>query len=637
LTVRRTDTRASAAENGAPETVGGVGGRAADAITLEVLRHGFRGICNEASALLARVAYAATITEGHDYSGALLTGDAQLVAHGMTDQAAHLGTFEASIATVKEAFPRPSLGDVYVFNDPYTGGSHQPDIKVIRPIFDDEGLLAYGISCGHWPDVGGPVPGTFNPQATSCFAEGLRIPPTLLLRGDERVESTFALLRANVRQPQERMADLHAQLQATKLMEQRLGEYVVRFGATTVRTAMRVAIDRSRRLLHEALAAVPDGTFSFTDWGDCDYMHPDRPRIKVHADLTIRDGHATFDFSNSDPAPVGVFGFARPALIAAVCDGTLHCFPDLKPLNYGITSSLEVIATPGSCVDVLEPTPVTGYASGAYEKVAAVTMACWAQALADTDSRRQHAATINLANLVISGPHPESGRESVAYLWNEGGQGSRSYKDGNSYQLMIFIGGATNQPIEVLERTIPIRYLRCEAAMNSCGHGKYRGGFGIDRSFETTDDVILTMHGDRQTVTPFGLGGGMNGGPNLLVIDPSGANERSLGMDTAGLAVPAGTRLLYCSNGGGGFGPPHQRDIDLVLADVNAGYIDAQTAERFYGVVLRDDDQVDDEATARARATLAAAPPDIGVGPFQVHPVGATIRLAPRLGADSEC
>jgi N-methylhydantoinase B len=604
--------------------------QSADAITLEVLRHGFRGICNEASALLARVAYAPTITEGHDYSGALLTADAHLIAHGMTDQAAHLGTFESSVATVKEAYPDPERGDVYIFNDPYTGGSHQPDVKVIRPIFDGRELIAFGISCGHWPDVGGPVPGTFNPRATSCFAEGLRIPPTLLLRRGERVESTFALLRANVRQPLERMADLHAQLQATKLMEVRLEEYLDRYDGETIHRAIDASIDRSRRLLHDALASIPDGTYSFTDWGDCDYMHPDRPRIKVHADLTLRAGRATFDFTQSDPAPVGVFGFSRPALIAAVCDGTLHCFPDLKPLNYGITSSLEVIATRGSCVDVVEPTPVTGYASGAYEKVAAVTMACWAQAFADVDPRRQHAATINLANLVISGAHPESGRESVAYLWNEGGQGARSYKDGNSYQLMIFIGGATNQPIEVLERTIPIRYLRCEAALNSCGHGRYRGGLGIDRSFETTDDVVLTMHGDRREVTPFGLGGGMNGGPNLLVVDPGGAGERSLGMDTAGLSVPAGTRLLYCSNGGGGFGAPYERDLHLVLEDVRAGYVDLATAERVYGVVLSESLELDEEATTNARQHLAARPPDLGTGPYQVHPIGSSVRLATR-------
>src|SRR3954470_3863391 len=205
-----------------------------DPITMEVLRHGFRGVCNEASALLARVAYAPTITEGHDYSGSLLTADGRLVAHGTKDQAAHLGTFEASLEVIIEAFPKPSPGDVFIFNDPYAGGSHQPDIKVVRPLFHGEHLLAYGVSCGHWPDVGGPVPGTFNPQATSSYAEGLRIPPMLLIDKGERVASTFALLRSNVRQPDERMADLHAQIQATHLMEERMNEYAEQFGVEMI-------------------------------------------------------------------------------------------------------------------------------------------------------------------------------------------------------------------------------------------------------------------------------------------------------------------------------------------------------------------------------------------------------------------
>jgi N-methylhydantoinase B len=601
----------------------------ADPITLEVLRHGFRAICNESSALLARVAYAATITEGHDFSGSLLSGDGRLISHGQKDQAAHLGTFEDSLKAILEMFPDPSPGDVHVFNDPYDGGSHTPDIKVVRPIFADGRVIAHAISCGHWPDVGGPVPGTFNPQATECYAEGIRIPPMKLKEEREPIRSTFALIRANVRQPDERMADLEAQIQATRLIEDRIGEYVAEFGVEVVESAMNVSIERSRELLQQAIAEIPDGTYSFTDYGDCDYMHPKRPRIKVHLDLTVDRGKATFDFTRSDPAPIGVFGFARPALVAAVCDGTLHCFPDLKPLNHGITSSLEIVSTPGSCVDVREPTPVTGYASGAYEKVAAVTMACWAQAFADVDRRRQHAATINLANLAISGRHPESGGDSVVYLWNEGGQGARSYKDGNSFQLMIFIGGATNQPIEVIERIVPIRYLRCEAMADSCGHGRFRGGFGIDRSFEAADDLVLTMHGDRAEVTPFGLGGGRNGGPNRLVLDPGGEGETELGMDATGIRVPAGARLLYCSNGGGGFGPVQQRDPESVLKDVADGLISDQVAERVYGVVVNREGELDQAATERARELIAAQEPDEGLGPGQVHPVGGSVRLSP--------
>ena len=601
----------------------------ADPVTLEVLRSAFRAICNESSALLARVAYAATITEGHDHSGALLTREGDLISHGQRDQAAHLGTFEESVKTTIEHAEGFRQGDVYVFNDPYLGGTHQPDIKVIRPIFWAGHPVAFGISCGHWPDVGGPVPGTFNPHATECYAEGLRIPPTLLHDRGRPVRSTFELIRSNVRVPEERMADLLAQVQATELMEDRLLEYIEKFGWDVVEEAITTQMDKSEQLLREGIAALPDGVYEFEDFGDVDFMHPDQPRIRVAAQLTIEGDQVTVDFTDSDPAPRGPFGFTRPSLLSAVYDGTMHCFPHLIPLNRGITRWIDVVSTPGSCVHILEPSPVLGFASGAYEKVAACVMACWAQAFASVNPKRMYAATINLANLALGGDHPDTGLPFVSYLWNEGGQGARSYKDGNSFQLMIFIGGATNQPIEVLERLNPMRALRCEAVGTSCGHGTYRGGFGINRSFEATGDMTLTIHGDRAEVTPFGLAGGLNAGPNMLVLNPGTDHEKDLGMHAVRVQVKKGDRILYRSNGGGGFGPPFERAVEAVAQDVTDGYMSPELAREIYGVGVREHEGayvVDEEETRELRRTGPAAH-EIGYGPGQLHPVGRNVKV----------
>ena len=183
--------------------------------------------------------------------------------------------------------------------------------------------------------------------------------------------------------------------------------------------------------------------------------------------------------------------------------------------------------------------------------------------------------------------------------------------------MMIFIGGASNQPNEMLERWYPMHYTSAEAEVDSCGDGQFRGGFGIDRSFETTEDIILTMHGDRVEVTPFGLAGGHNGGANLLVLNPGTADEQQLGMDTAGLHVPRGTRVLYCSNGGGGFGPPCERDVERVLDDLRTGFIDRDIAEAAYGVVVDDAGAVDEERTRAARRAPGhgATRPRPGAGP----------------------
>ena len=251
-----------------------------------------------------------------------------------------------------------------------------------------------------------------------------------------------------------------------------------------------------------------------------------------------------------------------------------------------------------------------------------------------------YAAGINLANLCIGGVHPKTGKHYVNYLWNEGGQGARSYKDGNPFQMMIFIGGATNQPVEILERWYPLLYTNCEGVTDSCGDGTWRGGVGIDRSFRTLGAMTMTMHGDRAEVTPFGLAGGTNGGPNTLRLRRAASpeTEEELGMHAMGIRLAPGDRLIYRSNGGGGFGDPLAREPEAVLADVEQGWITRAKAEQVYGVVLAggggagDPLRIDEAATAARRA--ATETPAEGYGPGEVHPLGRLLK-APANGADA--
>jgi N-methylhydantoinase B len=614
-----------------------------DPITFEVLRNGFKSICNQCSALIERVSYAPTITEGHDYSVSLLTPDGRLVSHGQRDQAPHMGTFEASVQHLVREVPQFRPGDVYIYNDPYTGGTHQNDVKIIRPIFWGGEVFAFAIALCHWPDVGGPMWGTFNPQATECYAEGLRMPPLKLYEGDKPVKSIWDLIDMNIRVPQERVAERHAQHQAGLLAERRLLEYVDKFGAEIVRDAFEDTMDHSERLFRDWVRQLPDGEYEFTDYGDRDIGRDDQPMIKVHCKLTIDDDNATVDWTGSGPAPVASWGFARPALQSAVYDGTMHCFPELAPLNHGVTRAINIVSTPGSCVDVQEPTPVTGYCSGAYEKVDAVTMACWGQALQRVDPRRVHAATVNLQNLCTGGIHPTSGRAFVSYMWLEGGQGARAYADGNSSYMMNFIGGASNQPNETLERWYPMHYYATEAVVDSCGDGEFRGGFGLSRSFSVWGDTELVVLGDRERVGPFGLAGGTNGGPNRLVLNPGTPEEENLGMFTTKAKLRKGDRLLFASNGGGGFGLPWERKIDSVLEDVIDGLLSIEKARNVYGVEIREIDpdslvyEVDLERTTEHRAARAADDQrPRGVGPFEVNPDGERLfGRPPELGTRS--
>jgi N-methylhydantoinase B len=606
-----------------------------DPITFEVLRNAFRSICNEASALIERVSYAPTITEGHDYSVSILTPDGRLVSHGQRDQAPHMGTFEASVQNLIREVDEFAPGDAYIYNDPYTGGTHQNDVKIIRPIFHEGELIAFAIALCHWPDVGGPMYGTFNPRATECYAEGLRMPPLKLYENDTPVKPIWDLIGMNIRVPKERVAEMHAQHRAGVLVEERLLGYVEKFGLDVVRDGFEDSMDHSERRFREWVRRLPDGAYEFEDWGDRDVGREDEPPIRIHLKMTIAGDQVTMDWTGCDPAPIASWGFARPALQSASYDGTMHCFPELAPLNHGVVRAIEIVSTPGTCVDVQEPTPVTGYCSGAYEKVDAVTMACWGQALQNVDPRRVHAATVNLQNFCTGGTHPKTGAKFVSYMWLEGGQGARAYADGNSFYMMIFIGGASNQPNETLERWYPMVYTRTEAVTDSCGDGEYRGGFGLWRSFRTTGDTELVVLGDRERVGPFGLAGGTNGGPNMVILNPGTEAEENLGMFTTKAKLEAGDMLEFGSNGGGGYGLPWKRKVASVLDDVIDGLLSIDKARRVYGVAIEEVDadalvyKVDADETERLRTALGHDDRPRGTGPFEVNPLGEQLFATP--------
>jgi N-methylhydantoinase B len=285
---------------------------------------------------------------------------------------------------------------------------------------------------------------------------------------------------------------------------------------------------------------------------------------------------------------------------------------------------------------VKEPTPVTGYCSGAYEKVDAVTMCCWGQALQRIDPARVHAGTVNLQNFCTGGIHPKTELPFVSYLWLEGGQGARAYADGNSFYMMIFIGGASNQPNEVLERWYPMYYTSTEAEVDSCGDGEFRGGFGLSRNFDVWGDTQLVVLGDRERVGPPGLAGGTNGGPNILIRNPGSADEQNLGMFTTKAILKKGDRVYFASNGGGGYGLPWKRRPERVLDDVIDGLLSIDKARDVYGVAIDEveadalDYRIDEDKTARLRTALAAHDDRVrGLAPFEVNPLGEELFLEP--------
>lgn len=604
-----------------------------DAITFEILRNSFNAICDEASRKLERVAYTNTVHEGRDYSVAIVTKDIRMVTHGMPNCAPHLGTFESKIRALTQVWDPSEMkpGDVFLWNDPYTGGTHQNDMAYIRPIFIGSELFAYAISLSHMPDIGGPVPGSFNPRATTSYEEGLRVPGLKLYENDKPMKATFELLKQNIRGYTATVGDIYAQYQAGLLIEDRLKELINRYGKEAVEAAFERKQEATAMVLREKIKELPDGVYEFSDYGDEDVMVPEKHPIKVHCILTIMGSDLTLDWTKSDPAPVSSWGFPRAALLSASYCGTMFAFPELGRLDNGVIRSIKIISKPGTCVDIQAPTPQSGYCSGAYEKVLGATMGCWDKVFAACKRPEKiHAPFVNLENVCIGGTHPKTGREYVAYLWLEGGGGASGVKDGVSYRLGAYIGGSTNQPLEVHERWYPVVYQRVESIQDSCGDGKFRGGLGIYRDVRATGDITYTIHGDREEITPYGVAGGTNGGPNKLVLNPGTPDERNLGMFGVGIHVKPGDYVLFASNGGGGVGNPLERDPKLVCEDMADELISVKKAREVYGVVVVKEVleyKIDQEETKKLRCELSQRAPKVGYGPGECNPEALQIKL----------
>ena len=606
-----------------------------DLITFEVLRNVYVSACYEGSTNIEQFAYHPVVGMGRDRSNGILTVDGGLVAHGHTDAAAHYGSFEDALLNLFKHVPKEKMksGDAYMFSDPYEVGSHVNDTHLFKPIFFKDELVAFSCTVVHWPDMGGPLPGTFNPKATTCYAEGLRIPPIKLFENNELDEELFTFWAYNIRGAVERRGDLAAQFGAACLLENRIQDACAKYGVDTVKLSFEEQFNYTERLLFRELDGIEDGEWEFDDYGDKDIMAPGEPPIRVHCKLTKKGRHITFDWTGSDPAPVGSWGGPRGTCMGANYLGFMIGFPHLFPLNRGITRNVEILSKPGTCVHVVYPSATTGYCSGAFDKVEAITIALMSQMLAKTAPWRVYPGSCSLTNLCVGGYNPRTRKDFVQYTFSVGGENARTFKDGKDLIFMRFANAKTI-PQELEERWFPILYTRYEAVPDWCGHGKFRGGFPLVREIDVLADSTMTIHGDREVYTPFGIGGGTNGGGGKLIINPGTDREQDVGMYATGIELKKGDHIYFGQSGGGGVGNPLERDPQLVLKDVMDGWLSVEAAKKYYGVAIKVGDEealeceVDEKATEELRKELKKTPLPEGRHAHEVHPVGKNIHPA---------
>lgn len=563
--------------------------RSLDPVTFEVLRNGFVSICNEMSVAVEMSAYSAVISEGRDYSATLYDADGNLVAQGEHDLPSHAGTATFTVRAVIDSIGTESMreGDAYVMNDPYIGGTHLQDVRVVMPIFHDGAIAGYVATTGHWSDVGGMVPGSFYMGATEIYQEGVQIPPVLVWRDGELNRDVVALLFANMRVAHERRGDLMAQIAACRAGDRLLREMIGRYGSDQVAEAMAESQDYSERLLRSEIAKIPDGVFEWDDWIDQDPKTGEPKRVALK--MTIAGDQLSYDFSESDAPVQSAINSTYPGLCTAVFMTTKALFPQVM-LNEGLLRAMEIDAGGDTIVNAPRPYPVGGMAVTSVERAIGSILGAWSEA----DAARTTANHYNLINIVFGGRYEDTGEEFVGYVWTEGGIGARATKDGLNAVMSFFSASTRNIAVEIHERRAPVRWDAYSFRQDSCGPGQHQGGVGSKRLLHCeVGDIALSAIGDREKFPPFGIFGGGDAASQHVIRRDKDGNEQSLGMFFSNHELEEGDDVIYLSGGGGGYGPAEKRDAVRILEDVIHEYISPEFAEKHYGVVI---DAVDPEA-----------------------------------------
>jgi N-methylhydantoinase B len=539
-----------------------------DPITLEVIRHRLDKIAEEMQSTLLKSSCSPIVKEGLDASASLFTLDGTTLAQACAI-AIHLGTLIPAVAAIRQRFPVEQMreGDIYILNDPYCGGTHLPDFAVVMPVFARGRPVALAATMTHHQDVGGKTAGSVPTDSTEIFQEGLRIPPVAWARGGQFDETLTAVLRQNVRIPDIFMGDLHAQVAACKIAGMRLGEATEKFGHNTLLTSFSVLLDRAEAMTREALRRLEPGTYKAVDFLDNDGIDLDK-RIRIEVAATIRDGAIHFDLTGSSPQVTGPINCVPSGSLAAACFAVRAVTDPSIPNNGGCFRPISLTLPEGSIVNPREPAPVN--ARTATIKRITNTML---KALAGVAPERVPAPNSGELLVMAWGGQRRDGRSFVTGELLAGGAGAGNGFDGVD-AIETDATNCMNLPVEAMELDAPIRVRRWELVKGSGGDGQFRGGRGQLKEYEVLEDVAGSMsfshRGERHFVAADGLAGGKPGALARSWITRADGREELIPSKTVTRLEP-GDRVVITTAGGGGYGPPENRDGEALGRDAADG------------------------------------------------------------------
>lgn len=550
-----------------------------DPITLAILKGRLEQIADEMDATLFRSAFNPIIAEARDACHGLYhaeTGDT--LVQGSNGLPIFVGAMAFAVKAVIDKVAADGglhEGDTYLFNDPYEGGTHLNDFRLVRPVFRDGALFCWMASVGHWLDIGGNVPGGYNPKATESFQEGVRIPPVKLFSQGVLNRDIVDILAANSRVPTSNWGDMNGQLNALDLGARRFHALLDEYGDATVAEAFTQFSDRAEALMRAAILSLPDGTYRFDDVLDNDGITDDL--LTVALDLTIAGDAMTLDFSRSSPAAQGPINISRSTAIAACYVALKHIFTDV-PANAGCLRPIRFVITDHSLLGVHAPKPVAGYTETILRLIGVVFAA-----LAQANPQAALAGPFGTINALSLAGHRTDGSRWVMFSFFGGGLGGSPASDGLSHANNP-ISTATIPPAEILEAAYPVMFTQWALRPDSAGAGTHRGGLGAIYEIETLTDARVSLLGERGKVAPFGVAGGGASATNRFTWQSdTGEQTPPMVSKITDVSLRAGQRVRLETPGGGGWGEASGRDRAAIARDLALGYVSAVAAQRDYG------------------------------------------------------
>ena len=545
-----------------------------DAVTLAILKGRLEQIADEMDATLFRTAFNPIIAEAHDASHGIydaVTGET--LVQGKSGLPIFVGVMAFAVkAVINKVEQEGNLheGDVFIFNDPYDGGTHLSDFRLVKPIFRNGTVFCYLASVGHWHDVGGNVPGNYNPEARESFQEGMLIPPVKLFEAGMMKQDIVDILSANSRLPNSLYGDLNGQINALDLGHERLHGLLDEYSENTVLEALTTLRARAEQMMRDHLLALGPTSISVEDYLDNDGV--DDVPLKLSLDMTITDdGSLVMDFSRSSEACAGPVNISRSTTIAASYVALKHIFTDV-PANAGVLTPVTFIIPEDSFLSVKAPKPVGGYTETILRLIDVVF-----QSFQHVAPEKVNGCAYGTINALSLAGHRKNGSRWVMFSFFGGGHGGHPEGDGLNHGNAP-ISTATIPPLEILEAAYPVQFTQWALRPDSGGAGEYRGGLGAIYEIELLEEEATAfLFGERGKFAPQGVVGGGEGAKNIFSYDSdddgAGRKYPPLTSKITGIPLKKGQRVRLETPGGGGYGDADRRSGERSEYDLEQGYV----------------------------------------------------------------